>query len=249
MELGGRAVVDGVDLAVRAGEVVGVVGPTGSGKTTLLRTVYRAITPTAGAVLVDGRADVSRRDLARTLAAAVQDPGVTSAALRVVDVVEQGRYSHRRALEPLRPEDRAAVVAAMAAVGITALAGRDAPTLSGGEAQRVSIARALAQQPRVLVLDEPTNHLDLKHQLTVLQTVRALADAGVAVLLTLHDLHLAVRHFDRTAVLGRGPLVDVGPPAAVLTADVLAGVLGVRAVVTDRGLDVLGLSPPVAVDG
>ncbi|WHT20013.1 ABC transporter ATP-binding protein [Crossiella sp. CA-258035] len=227
--LGGRFVVDGVSLSLAPGEVLGLVGPNGSGKTSLLRTLYRALTPAGGAVLVDQRpvAELGRRELARTLAATTQEPE-HAAALTVAEVVGQGRTCHRGWLESLRAQDHAAVAEAIALADLEALRDRDVRTLSGGERQRVSIARALAQQPRILVLDEPTNHLDLRHQLAVLELLRARAAEGLSVLLTLHDLRLAVEHCDRLVVLDNGRVVTAGPPVEVLTAELLAGVFGVR---------------------
>ncbi|GGM74788.1 ABC transporter ATP-binding protein [Longimycelium tulufanense] len=248
VELGGCAVVDGVDLEVRPGEVVGLVGPNGSGKTTLLRTLYRALAPTTGTVLVEGHpvASLPRRRLAQRLGATVQEPE-QRAALRVIDVVEQGRVCHQGWLEPLRAEDRVAVAAAIAATGLDEFRERDVRTLSGGERQRVAIARALAQQPRILVLDEPTNHLDLRHQLAILDLTARLAADGLAVLLTLHDLRLAVRYCDRLAVLSAGRLVAAGEPTEVLDTELLAEVFGVRAEIRPNAdgepvLDVLGLA-------
>ncbi|QUG99965.1 ABC transporter ATP-binding protein [Saccharopolyspora erythraea] len=227
--LDGTAVLSDVDVSVREGEVFGLVGPNGSGKTTFLRTLYRAVRPEAGAVEVAGLpvAATGRRRLARTLAATTQE-AEHRAALTVGEVVAQGRVPHLGLLEPMRAEDRRIVGEALAATALAGAADRDVRTLSGGERQRVAIARALAQRPRVLVLDEPTNHLDLRHQFGVLDLLAGLASDGLAVLLTLHDLRQAVEYCHRVAVLDEGRVVATGAPAEVLTADLLAGVFGVR---------------------
>ncbi|WP_263250788.1 ABC transporter ATP-binding protein [Saccharopolyspora rosea] len=234
--LGGRTVVSEVDLAVRSGEVFGLVGPNGSGKTTLLRTLYRAVSPSAGCVEVAGLpvADTARRRIARVLAATTQE-SEHRAALTVREVVAQGRNPHLGLLDRMQDFDRRIIDDALRSAGLADTAERDVRTLSGGERQRVAIARALAQQPRVLVLDEPTNHLDLRHQYGVLALLRELARDGLAVLLTLHDLRQAVEYCDRVAVLEAGRVVAAGTPAEVFDASLLANVFGVRGRLRRRG--------------
>ncbi|WP_344293601.1 ABC transporter ATP-binding protein, partial [Streptomyces synnematoformans] len=224
---GGRTLVDAVSLDVAPGEVVGLVGPNGAGKTTLLRTVYRAVRPTSGRVLLDGD-DVRTlpgRRLARRLAAVLQEtPGAFE--LTVYDVVAMGRTPHKRAFAGDDAADRAVIADCLAAVGAAELAGAPFDRLSGGEKQRVLIARALAQRAGTMVLDEPTNHLDLRHQLDALRLVRGL---GVTALVALHDLNLAAAFCDRICVLRAGRAVTAGPPADVLTPALLAEVYGVVA--------------------
>ncbi len=142
--------------------------------------------------------------------------------------MQLGRTARRGWLEPFGDDDRAVVEDVLGRLGLLHLADRDVLALSGGERQRVSIARALAQQPRVLLLDEPTNHLDLRHQLTVLELLRGLAADGLAVLVTLHDLRLATEYCDRMAVLNHGSVVAEGTPEDVLQPALLAEVFGVR---------------------
>ncbi|MFD7653203.1 ABC transporter ATP-binding protein [Actinosynnema sp. NPDC059797] len=220
-------ILRGVDLTAGTGEVHGVVGPNGSGKSTLLRCVYRALEPHGGAVRLDGR-DVAAarvRDTARELAALTQDNHVEF-DFTVTEVVALGRLPHGTG-----PGDGAIVREALSRVDAAHLAHRGFLTLSGGERQRVLIARALAQEPKVLVLDEPTNHLDISHQLAVLALVRSL---GVTVLAVLHDLNLAAAHCDRLHVLDRGRVVRSGTPAEVLTPELLAEVFRVRAHVVEH---------------
>ncbi|AXY50637.1 iron complex transport system ATP-binding protein [Rhodococcus ruber] len=227
--LGERIVLDGVDLDVAAGRVLALVGPNGSGKTTLLRACYRAVPVGAGTITVDDRdvTDVTRRSLARLVGVGVQEP-VALGGTTVRESVQLGRTARRGWLEPFGDDDRAVVEDVLGRLGLLHLADRDVLALSGGERQRVSIARALAQQPRVLLLDEPTNHLDLRHQLTVLELLRGLAADGLAVLVTLHDLRLATEYCDRMAVLNHGSVVAEGTPEDVLQPALLAEVFGVR---------------------
>ncbi|BFO16779.1 ABC transporter ATP-binding protein [Streptomyces sp. KM77-8] len=224
---GARQLVREVSLTARAGETIGLVGPNGSGKSSLLRAVYRVLRPDTGRVLVDGD-DVRAlpvRQLARTVAAVVQD-SAADFDLAVREVVAMGRTPHKRLLAGDTPEDADIVGSALLAVDAVQLADRPFDRLSGGERQRVLIARALAQQPALLVLDEPTNHLDIRHQLSVLGTLRRLP---VTVLLALHDLNLAAYYCDRLYVLHAGGITASGPPAEVLTPRLLAEVYGVAA--------------------
>ncbi|WP_019202767.1 ABC transporter ATP-binding protein [Tsukamurella sp. 1534] len=226
VEIGGARIVADVSLTAGAGEFIGVVGPNGSGKSTLLRCAYRVLRPSAGTVSVDGT-DVTAVGLAenaRQVAAVMQhspfDIGFTAR-----EIVDTGRLPHRRRGLSLA-DHRRAIDRAMAAADATELARRSFGTLSGGEAQRVLIARAFAQEPRVLVLDEPTNHLDVRHQFAVLSAAR---DLGVTVIAVLHDLNLAAQYCDRLYVLSEGRLACSGTPEEILTPETIGRYFGVGA--------------------
>jgi iron complex transport system ATP-binding protein len=217
------AAVAGADLGVTRGELVGIVGPNGSGKTTLLRLLLGALAPTAGRVLAFGRPAASwrRRELARRVAVVVQREEPVF-PLRVRDAVMLGRYPHIGPFRPLGPHDRAVVAEALAQADAADLADRWIATLSGGEWQRVRVARALAQQPEVLVLDEPTANLDLRHEMEVFELVAELVrDRGLAGVLVSHHVNLVARFVDRVVVLARGGVVAAGPPAEALTGEVV----------------------------
>ncbi len=225
--VGERTILHDVDLAVADGELVGLVGPNGSGKSTLLRTVYRSVRPTAGTVRVGGD-DVwalSARAAARRVTAVLQDSPVPP-GLTVTEVVALGRTPHHGLFGRDTAADREIVDEATERVGATAFAGRLYGSLSGGERQRVLLARALAQQPKLLVLDEPTNHLDIRARFELLDLVRSL---GMTTLAVLHDLDLAARSCDRLVVLCNGVAVAAGSPLDVLTPRLLREVFGVRA--------------------
>ncbi|MFD4376345.1 ABC transporter ATP-binding protein [Streptomyces sp. NPDC058486] len=214
-------------LTARPGETVGLIGPNGSGKTTLLRCVYGTLAPTAGRALLDG-ADLRAlgpKARARRVATVPQDSALEF-EVTVRELVTLGRSPHKRFWEGDTADDAARTDAALARVGLTALADRAYPTLSGGERQRALVARALVQEPELLVLDEPTNHLDIRHQMDVLALVRTL---GTTNLLALHDLNLAAAHCDRLYVLEAGRVVTGGTPEEVLTPELLAAVYGVEA--------------------
>ncbi|MFI0784968.1 ABC transporter ATP-binding protein [Streptomyces lydicus] len=227
VDVAGRRLVHDLTLRADSGALVGLVGPNGSGKSTLLRCVYRALRPAAGAVRLDG-ADLHAMDAragARLLAALPQEAG-TEFDFTVAEIVAMGRLPHQRGSGRAGAADTAVCERALARVGAAHLAGRGFLSLSGGEKQRVLIARALAQEPKVLVLDEPTNHLDIAQQLEVLALVR---DSRLTVLTALHDLNLAAVHCDALHVIAEGRIVASGPPYEVLTPELLAEVFGVRA--------------------
>ncbi|MFF9478178.1 ABC transporter ATP-binding protein [Streptomyces sp. NPDC014733] len=227
VEAAGRRLLHDVTLRAAEGQLIGVVGPNGSGKSTLLRCVYRALRPAGGTVRLDG-ADLHAMDAregARLLAALPQE-GQATFDFTVAEIVAMGRLPHQRGSGRASAADEEICARALARVGAGHLPHRGFPGLSGGEKQRVLIARALAQEPRVLVLDEPTNHLDIAQQLEVLALVR---DSRLTVLAALHDLNLAAQHCDALYVLDGGRIVASGAPHEVLTAELLAEVFGVRA--------------------
>jgi len=230
VDLSGRRIVRDVALEVVPGEMVGLIGPNGSGKSTLLRTVYRMLRPTAGLVRV-GDDDVwrlSARASARRTAVVVQEaPGEFE--FTVGEVVLMGRTPHKGRLQGDTRADKEIAREALARVGLTAFAERAFTTLSGGEKQRALVARALTQEPRLLVLDEPTNHLDIRYQLEVLELVRGL---GLTTLVTLHDLNLAAAYCDRLYLLCDGTIMATGAPDEVLTPELISVVFGVEAVCT-----------------
>ncbi|WP_153812186.1 ABC transporter ATP-binding protein [Streptomyces sp. SUK 48] len=224
IEAAGTRLVEHIHLTVGSGAFVGLIGPNGSGKSTLLRSLYRALRPAGGAVRLGGDDlhTMDARAAARLLAALPQEFSAEF-DFTVAEVVAVGRLPHRGRSAAA---DREICTRAMDRTGVAHLTDRGFLSLSGGEKQRVLLARALAQQPQVLVLDEPTNHLDIAHQLDVLSLVR---ESGLTVLAALHDLNLAAAHCDVLYVLDGGRIVASGPPQDVLEPRLLAEVFGVRA--------------------
>ena len=212
-----------ISFALADGEVLAVCGPNGAGKSSLLRLLYRHQPPDRGQVLLMGRDlwQTPARAAAQAVAAVLQEQP-SDLALTARAIVALGRLPHRPRLgQGFGPgaRDLAVVEAALHRMDLAALADRRFGTLSGGERQRVMVARALAQEPRVLVLDEPTNHLDIRHQLDLLRLLRGL---GLAVVLTLHDLTLAAEVADRVLILHEGRVIADAPPAQALTEPVIA---------------------------
>jgi iron complex transport system ATP-binding protein len=213
------------DLTLAAGELVAVVGPNGGGKTTLVRALLNLAPLARGSVSLDGRPIQGwrRGELARIVALVPQRED-TPFSWRVEELVGFGRYARRGPLEAMGPDDTAAVDRALVRCDVAELRERRIETLSGGEWQRVRIARALAQEPRLLVLDEPTASLDLGHEMELFELVRRLVADGLAALVVTHDLNLAARYADRMLLLDGGRIAASGPPAAVMQAELLSRV-------------------------
>ncbi len=236
MALGGRDVLAGVDLEIREGEVVALAGRNGAGKTTLLRIATGVLPADAGRVRLGGRVlgELGRRELARRIAIVPQETFVPF-AFSVGEVVLMGRAPHLGLLGFESRVDHEAAEAALARLGIAHLADRSILEVSGGERQLAMVARALAQDARVLLLDEPTAHLDVERRLGVLSLARELAREGRSALVVSHDLGLAAQFCDRVALLAEGRVRAVGPPAEVLTPARLREVFQVAAEVLRAG--------------
>lgn len=230
--IGDKTILKGVSLSFATGQVTAVVGPNGAGKSTLLSCLAGLRAPTSGAVHLDGAAlsGMKPRDRAKRLAFLPQTPEVAW-AVEARTLIELGRTPFIGARGP-GAEDRTAVDRAMAAANVEAFEHRVVHTLSGGERARVLIARALAGEPEWLLADEPLTGLDPAHQLDAAALLRRLAGAGAGVIVTLHDLSMALRTADRIIVLAEGGVMADEPPATALTPEVLKRAYGVEATLT-----------------
>ncbi|MEM8592667.1 MAG: ABC transporter ATP-binding protein [Pseudomonadota bacterium] len=200
---------------VAPARVLGIVGPNGAGKTTLLRLLYRFHKPATGTVRVAGEDiwSMTARAAAQRVAAVLQEQP-SDFALTVGEIVALGRTPHKRGFAGgAGAQDESIIDAALSQLNLHGLAHRHLGTLSGGERQRVMVARALAQEPRLLILDEPTNHLDIRHQLEVLELIRTLP---LTIVTSLHDLNLAAGVCDDILLLQNGRPLGFGPPEEVL---------------------------------
>lgn len=225
-----NAVLRDVSMSVASGEFVGIMGPNGSGKTTLLRCITGYLSPGSGSVTVDGRAvgSYTPREMAR-LFAVVPQMSSTDFPFSAYDIVMMGRIPHTaNRLGGYSKDDMAKVRDAMARTNTWQFANRTFNALSGGERQRVVIARAIAQEPQALLLDEPTIYLDISGQIEIMDLVRDInRKEGMTVISVLHDVNLAARYCDRIALLSHGEVEAFGPPAEVLTQDMIQAVYGV----------------------
>jgi iron complex transport system ATP-binding protein len=217
---GARPALDAVSFAARSGEFVGLLGPNGAGKSTLVRLVAGLAAPERGTVRLAGLdpARAPRRAVARVCALVPQEPRIAW-PFTVREAVMMGRAPRQGLLALPTRLDHGAVEGALEACDLVHLADRRLDALSGGERRRVFFARALAQEPRVLLLDEPTAFLDLGHQIAVMRMAQVAARGGLCVVAVLHDLNLAAAACDRLVVLSSARVVAEGPPADVLTAE------------------------------
>ena len=217
-------VLRGVSLSATSGRFTCLLGPNGSGKTTLLRCLMGQLAPSSGAIVLGGRPlrNYRPRELARVLAYVPQQPA-SSLAFSAGEIVLTGRYAHTGPLGLAGPGDLAVAREAMKMTDTLGFAARTLEELSGGEAQRVMIARALAQQPSVILLDEPTSHLDIRHQLNIYRMMRRLAhDWPMVVVCVSHDVNVAARLADELVLMRRGAVVASGTPAEVIRQDLLS---------------------------
>ncbi len=222
------------------GQIVGIIGPNGSGKTTMLKCINRVLRPKIGTVFIDGKdlKALPRKKIAQEVGVVPQNNEIRF-PFSVIDVVMMGRAPALKTFERETNDDVAIVKEAMRRTNVIDLADREIDQVSGGERQRVIIARALAQVPKVLLLDEPTLHLDVNHQLEVLDLVKDLTrQEHLIVIMVSHDLDLAARYSDRLIMLSNGNIKAAGEVESVLTPDNLDAVFGIKAYVRyDREID------------
>ena len=222
---GERAILSQVNLALPEGKMLGIIGPNGAGKSSLLRCLYRFLTPSQGEITLFGQpiASLSARAFAREVAVVLQDTpqhfDMTTAQL-----VALGLTPHKQAFSLTTKADRLAVSQALETVGLKERASQTYASLSGGEKQRALIARAIVQQPKLLILDEPTNHLDIRYQIQILELLKTL---GITVVISIHDLNLASALCDHLLLLDQGRAVAQGSPKQVLSEAQIAKVFGV----------------------
>jgi iron complex transport system ATP-binding protein len=225
-----KPILDGIDLDLRPGEMVGLIGPNGAGKSTLVKLLSRALNPQRGRVWLDGHAlNAFKQDEVARRIAVVPQVFEMPVGFTAFEIVLMGRTPHLGMLKSESARDLEIARAAMQATGTAHLAERAINHLSGGERQRVVIARALAQEPEILLLDEPTAHLDVAHQIEVMEIARRLKrERALAILGVFHDVNLAAQYCDRIVMLKDGRVFAIGSPNAVITRDALRAVYGVE---------------------
>ncbi|MGK9067083.1 ABC transporter ATP-binding protein [Stutzerimonas chloritidismutans] len=229
MGYGDSSVIEGLDLDFPRGKVTAIVGPNGCGKSTLLAGLSRLHKPSAGAVLLDGKAisQLPTRAVAQKLALLPQEASAPD-GLTVTELIRFGRQPHQRLLQQWSEHDQAIVDAALQAADLVALADRPLQSMSGGQRQRAWIAMAIAQDTPLLLLDEPTSALDLGHQIEVFDLIRQLAAAGKTIVMVVHDLSSACRYADHLVAMHGGRVVAEGAPEQVVTPELVQTLYGIH---------------------
>ncbi len=233
VELGGKLIIKQIDADFEKQKFIGVIGPNGSGKSTLLRSIYRVLKPKTGAIYLDGKPlkDYGYKASARKMAV-VSQHNYYNFEFNVKDVVLMGRSPHKKNMERDNAEDYRIVNEALAQVDMANYHDRSFSTLSGGEQQRIILARALAQKTDCLILDEPTNHLDIRHQLHILDLVKKM---NITVIAALHDLNTALAYCDYLYVLKDGHIFAAGDPKEIITPQLIKDVYQVDSkIISDR---------------
>jgi iron complex transport system ATP-binding protein len=227
-----RPVLEKVDLDIKKGEVIGILGPNGCGKTTLLKLLNRDLRPESGVVTIDDTdlKDISKKDIAKQIAVVPQSNEIRF-AFSVRDIVAMGRMPFLERFQVESSEDMRIVDEAMEKTNITEFADRSINTMSGGERQRVIIARAIAQKPEIILLDEPTLHLDTCHQFEVLDLVKELSKKEqLTVVIVSHDLPMVVKYCDRIVLIHNHKIFALGTPEEVLTRENMRVVFNIDAI-------------------
>ncbi len=223
----GRSILKNLTFCINRGDFIGIIGPNGAGKTSLLRCLYHKISPSSGTIHFEDRPlqQLSRQQIAQKIAVVLQEPP-TDFDISVLDVIRMGLIPNKSLLSFDTDEDQQAILAAAEKVDLSNHLSQSFNSLSGGEKQRAIIARAILQNPQLLLMDEPTNHLDIRHQIDVLKLAGSM---NITVLVSIHDLNLAATFCNRLIMLDEGVIVADGTPEQVLTQELLHRVFGIHA--------------------
>lgn len=224
---GNNSILKDVSMGVKDNQFVGIIGPNGSGKSTFLKCIYRVLKPNIGSVYIDDTEleRISIKESAKKVSVVAQH-NYYNFDFSIEDVVMMGRSPHKKNMERDNFEDYKIVNTCLEKVGMDSFKGRSFSTLSGGEQQRIILARALAQQTKCIILDEPTNHLDIKYQLQLLDIVK---DLGLTIIAAIHDLNIAAMYCDYLYVMKEGSVVAEGSPTDILTSSLIKDLYDVEA--------------------
>lgn len=230
-----QQILNGIDLNIKEGQFVGIIGPNGSGKSTLLKNIYRVYKPSKGSIsLEDTDIDTMKsKDIAKKLAILSQESS-TQFDFTVKDIIKMGRYPYKSMFEDYSKKDTELVDEIIDKLSLQNHKDRSFNTLSGGEKQRVLIARALVQNTDFMILDEPTNHLDIRYQIQLLDIVKSL---GITVLAALHDINIASLYCDYILVMKDGKIIKSGTVDEIITSETIKEVYGVDSYITENPIN------------
>lgn len=230
-QINDKAILTDINFTIKTGQFIGIIGTNGSGKSSLLRTIYRYIKPSSGSVTID-KLDIwqqNSKQVAQQVAVVQQNH--EQLPYRVIDIIKMGLTPHKSFFESDNPDDLKTIEQAISDVGISHLINQNYQTLSGGEQQRVLIARAIAQQTPILIMDEPTNHLDIHYQIDILNRIKSL---NKTVIVSLHDLNIASAFCDQLILLDQGKIIAHGSPNEVLTKSLISSTYQVEVTVSQH---------------
>ena len=230
--ISGITIVSDVSLKIQKGEFVGLLGPNGCGKSTLLKNIYHVLSPDAGSVYLDedNIGGMGSKELARKMSVMIQENSVEF-DMNVLDMVMLGRYAHKRMFGSMTKEDLDIARSALKEVGMEDYEERSFLSLSGGEKQRILIARVLAQKTDFIILDEPTNHLDIQYQFQIMDILKA---QNVTVFSSVHDLNIAAFYCDKIIVMKKGKIIHYGTPEEILVPEIIDELYHIRSQVSEN---------------
>ena len=228
----GKLIIDGIDISVKEGEFVGIVGPNGCGKSTLLKNIYKVFTPDSGAAFIDGEdlAKLSNKKTAKKMSV-MQQENIVDFDMTVYDMVMLGRFAHQKLFSGSSDEDRKVVKEYIKEVGLEGYENRHFLSLSGGEKQRTLLARALSQKTPLILLDEPTNHLDIGYQYQIMNILKR---QNLTILCCVHDLNLAATYCDRLILMKKKKVFDIGSPKDMLTRENLKALFDIDTTIIEN---------------
>ena len=225
-EIDNTKILKNINFEITKGEFVGIIGPNGCGKSTLLKNIYNILTPTKGSIYIDNTSinDFSSKELAKKISTLTQH-SAGDFDFSIIDIVLMGRYAHSSMFSSTSKKDMEIAKKALNKVGLSHFESRSFLSLSGGEQQRVMIARAIAGENDFFILDEPTNHLDIRYQLEIMDIMKSL---NITMFSAIHDMNIAATYCDKLVLLEKGKIISIGTPTEVLTKDNFNNIFGVE---------------------
>ncbi|MGC8663269.1 MAG: ABC transporter ATP-binding protein [Thermoplasmata archaeon] len=229
-------ILNKISFKVEDAEILGILGPNGSGKTTLLNVINGILKKDGGEILIKGKKieKYSRKELARIMGVVPQDM-VPAFDFSVFEIVSMGRYPHLGIMEPLSTKDEKIIFDALKKTGTFDLKNKSIREISGGERQRVFIARAIAQDPEMILLDEPTSNLDIRYQIEILEIIEQMRSRGKTILMSMHDVNLAIRYCTKIALIHNGEILAFGEPEEVINENSIEIAYGIKGKIVRNG--------------